>query len=82
MDRSKDVLTDGGNSYPVAIGRELGHRATAFDDPKFLRSRWFNSYKRGPSIRARESNDRLERFNGVKRERFKVVRASMESQGR
>ncbi|NNN17781.1 MAG: IS1/IS6 family transposase [Thermoplasmata archaeon] len=37
-DRPVDVLTDGMNSYPVAVGKELGRRATPFDDPK-VRSR-------------------------------------------
>lgn len=74
-DRPVDVLTDGMNSYPVAIGKELGRRATPFDNPKFVRGGRFNPHKRVPSIRAKESNNRIERFHGTEKERFKVMRA-------
>lgn len=74
-DRPLDVLTDGMNSYPVAIAKELGRRATALDDPKFVRGGHFNPHKRVPSIRAKESNNRIERFHGTEKERFKVMRA-------
>lgn len=74
-DRPVDVLTDGMNAYPLAISKELGRKATAFDDPKFVRGGLFNPHKRVPSIRAKESNNRIERFHGTEKERFKVMRA-------
>jgi putative transposase len=70
-----DVLTDGMNAYPEAIKKELGRPATPFDDPKFVHGGWFNPHKRVPSIRAKESNNRIERFHGTEKERFKVMRA-------
>lgn len=74
-DRPSDVLTDGMNSYPVAVAKELGRRATPFDDPKFVHGGRFSPHKRVPSIRAKESNNRIERFHGTEKERFKVMRA-------
>jgi transposase InsO family protein len=35
----------------------------------------FNPHKRVPSIRAPESNDRIERFHGTEKERTNVMRA-------
>jgi putative transposase len=80
-DRPRDVLTDGMNAYPVAIGKELGRRATAPDDPKHVRGGRFNPHKRVPSIRAPESNNRIERFHGTEKERFKVMRGFDNDQG-
>lgn len=74
-DRPDDVLTDGMNSYPVAIGKELGRRATPLDDPKLVRGGRFSPHRRVPSIRARESNNKIERFHGTEKERTKVMRA-------
>jgi putative transposase len=74
-DRPVDVLTDGMISYPVAVGKELGRKATALDDPTHVRGGRFNPHKRVPSIRAKESNNRVERFHGTEKERFKVMRA-------
>jgi transposase-like protein len=74
-DRPVDVLTDGMQAYPVAVGKELGRKATPFDDPKFVCGGRFNPHKRVPSIRAKESNNRIERFHGTEKERFKVMRA-------
>ncbi|EQD73704.1 ISCpe7, transposase [mine drainage metagenome] len=80
-DRPVDVLTDGMNSYPVAVGKELGRRATPFDDPKSVHGGWFNPHRRVPSIRAKESNNKIERFHGTEKERFKVMRAFDGEQG-
>lgn len=74
-DRPTDVLSDGMNAYPLAIGKELGRRAKPTDDPSRVRAGWFNPHKRVPSIRAKESNNRIERFHGTEKERFKVMRA-------
>ena len=74
-DRPVDVLTDGMKSYPEAVQKELGRKATPFDDPAHVRGGRFNPHKRVPSIRAKESNNRIERFHGTEKERFKVMRA-------
>jgi transposase-like protein len=74
-DRPVDVLTDGMQAYPVAVGKELGRKAMALDDPQHIRGGRFNPHKRVPSIRAKESNNRIERFHGTEKERFKVMRA-------
>ena len=74
-DRPDDVLTDGMNSYPVAVGKELGRKATPMDNPKLVRGGRFNPHHRVPSIRARESNNKIERFHGTEKERIKVMRA-------
>ncbi len=75
QDRPVDFLSDGMQSYPVAIAKELGRKATAFDDPKHVRGGRFNPHKRVPSIRAAESNNKIERFHGTEKERTKVMRA-------
>ena len=75
-DRPVDVLTDGMTSYPEAVSKELGRRATPLDDPKLVHgSSWYSPHRRVPSIRAPESNNRIERFHGTEKERFKVMRA-------
>lgn len=75
-DRPADVLSDGMNTYPEAISKELGRTATPFDDPKLIHGHsWFSPHRRVPSIRAKESNNRIERFHGTEKERFKVMRA-------
>jgi putative transposase len=73
-DRPADVLTDGMGTYAEAIKKELGRRATPFDDPKLVRGGRFNPHRRVPSIRAKESNNRIERFHGTEKERVKVMR--------
>ncbi|MCI4352048.1 MAG: DDE-type integrase/transposase/recombinase [Thermoplasmata archaeon] len=74
-DRPADVLSDGMMAYPEAVKQELGHRATPLDDPKHVHAGWFNPHKRVPSIRAKESNNRIERFQGTEKERTKVMRS-------
>lgn len=76
-DRPTDVFTDGMNTYPEAISKELGRRSTPFDDPKQLKGHasWFTPHRRVPSIRAKLSNNRIERFHGTEKQRFKVMRA-------
>jgi transposase-like protein len=73
-DRPVDVLTDGMQTYPEAVSKELGRRATPFDDPRLVRRGWFSPHRRVPSIRAKESNNRIERFHGTEKERVKVMR--------
>jgi transposase-like protein len=74
-DRPVDVLTDGMQAYPEAVRKELGRKATPFDDPKHVRGGRYNPHRRVPSIRAKESNNLIERFHGTEKERFKVMRA-------
>jgi putative transposase len=80
-DRPVDVLTDGMQTYPEAVKRELGRRSTPFDDPKFVHGGRFNPHKRVPSIRAPESNNRIERFHGTEKERVKVMRGFDNDEG-
>ena len=82
-DRPFEVMSDGMNSYPAAVARELGHRATAADLAYDSGNGWspiqrnglMNPHHRVPSIRAKESNNRIERFHGTEKERTKVMRA-------
>ena len=82
-DRPFEVMSDGMSAYPVAIGKELGRKATAADLGLVDSSGWspirknglLNPHHRVPSIRAPESNNRIERFHGTEKERTKVMRA-------
>ncbi len=74
-DRPVDVLTDGMKAYPEAVKKELGRKATPFDDPKYIRGNRYTPHRQVPSIRAKESNNLIERFHGTEKERFKVMRA-------
>ncbi len=64
-DRPLTVLTDGLPAYRKAIGRELGFRSG---------SEVVNPYVRVPSIRAKRSNNLVERLHGTEKERIKVMR--------
>lgn len=82
-DRPFEVMSDGMASYPVAIGKELGRKPTAADLGAESVTGWtpirnngrLNPHHRVPSIRAKESNNRIERFHGTEKERMKVMRA-------
>jgi len=82
-DRPFEVMTDGMPAYPVAVRKELGRKATAADlsVPGALgwspinRNATLNPHHRVPSIRAKESNNKIERFHGTEKERTKVMRA-------
>jgi transposase-like protein len=82
-DRPFEVFTDGMNAYPVAVSKELGRRATAADLTSVSPTGWsplnafgmVNPHHRVPSIRAKDSNNRIERFHGSEKERIKVMRA-------
>lgn len=65
MDRPTEVLTDGFPAYPTAVGRQLGAR---------VRGGRTNPHRRVRSIRAKVSNNRVERLNGTEKERLKVMR--------
>ena len=64
-DRPMEVFTDGMNSYPRAVRRELSFR---------VGDRVISPHHRVPSIRAPESNNRIERLHGSEKERIKVMR--------
>ena len=66
-DRLTEVLTDGMMAYPLAVSKELGKMG----GPKG----YTNPHRRVPSIRAPESNNRIERLHETEKERTKVVRA-------
>jgi transposase-like protein len=61
--RPLEVFTDGMMAYPDAIQRELGSA-----------QRGTTPHRRVPSIRAPESNNRIERLHGTEKERTKVMR--------
>jgi putative transposase len=64
-DRPLVVLTDGLAAYRKAIGRELAFRSGA---------EVVNPHVRVPSIRAKRSNNLVERLHGTEKERIKVMR--------
>jgi transposase-like protein len=61
-DRPREIFTDGMITYPRAIRREFGIHGRK------------SPHRRVPSIRARESNNMVERLNGTENERVKVMR--------
>jgi putative transposase len=64
-DRPMEVFSDGMNSYPYAIRRELAYR---------VGDRVISPHRRVPSIRAPKSNNLVERLHGTEKERVKVMR--------
>ncbi len=60
-DRPAEVFSDGMTAYPKAIIKELGRGSRS-------------PHVRVPSIRARESNNLVERLHGTEKERIKVMR--------
>ncbi len=54
-------------AYPLAVSKEFGKMG----GPKG----YANPHRRVPSIRAPESNNRIERLHGTEKERTKVMRA-------
>jgi transposase-like protein len=64
-DRPLEVRTDGMNAYRKAIGAELWFRSG---------SEVVNPHVRVPSIRAKTSNNLVERLNGIQKDRIKVMR--------
>lgn len=63
-DRPSEVLTDGMMAYPYAVWKELGTGTAGRGNP----------HRRVPSIRAKDSNNRIERLHGTEKERTKVMR--------
>ncbi|MGP8073368.1 MAG: IS6 family transposase [Thermoplasmata archaeon] len=64
-DRPTAVLSDGLPAYRKAVGRELAFRSGA---------EVVNPHERVPSIRAKRSNNLVERLHGTEKERIKVMR--------
>ena len=64
-DRPLAILTDGLAAYRKAIGQELAFRSGA---------EVVNPHVRVPSIRAKKSNNLVERLHGTEKERIKVMR--------
>jgi putative transposase len=64
-DRPLAVLTDGLSSYRTAVGRELAFRSGG---------EVVNPHVRVPSIRAKRSNNLVERLHGTEKDRIKVLR--------
>jgi putative transposase len=64
-DRPLELLTDGLPAYRTASGRELAFRSG---------SEVVNPHVRVPSIRAKKSNNLVERLHGTEKERIKVLR--------
>ncbi len=60
-DRPNEVFTDGMTAYPKAVVKELGRGSRS-------------PHVRVPSIRAKESNNLVERLHGTEKERIKVMR--------
>ena len=74
-DRPLEVFTDGMISYPSAVVKELGRRGV-----KGHKGFW-SPHVRVPSIRAKESNNRIERFHGTQKERTKIMRGFDQEHG-
>ena len=74
-DRPNEVLTDGLMTYPKAIVKELGKRG--------VKGEWgyWSPHQRVPSIKAKVSNNRIERFHGTQKERTKVMRGFDQEHG-
>jgi len=67
-DRPLEVFTDGMVAYPRAVIKELGSRGMKG------RKGFWSPHVRVPSIRAKKSNNRVERLHGTEKERTKVMR--------
>lgn len=67
-DRPTEIRSDGMNAYPAAIGSEFGHVGGSGS------TGWVNPHRRVPSIRAKESNNPIERLHGTEKERTKIMR--------
>jgi transposase-like protein len=76
--RPTEIRSDGLSAYPEAIKREFKRRRLASDPVRNLKqanSSYFSPHVVVPRIRARKSNNILERLNGTSKDRTKVMRA-------
>lgn len=74
-DRPLEVFTDGMMAYPTAVMKELGIRGI-----KGIRGFW-SPHVRVASIRAKISNNLIERLHGTEKERTKVMRGFDQEHG-
>jgi len=74
-DRPLEVFTDGMVAYPRAVIKELGSRGMKG------RKGFWSPHVRVPSIRAKKSNNRVERLHGTEKERTKVMRGFDQEHG-
>ncbi len=72
--RPSEVRSDGYAAYPEAVGKEFGHRLSG-KAARRAGTAYVNPHRRVPSIRARDSNNVLERLNGTSKDRTKTMRA-------
>jgi putative transposase len=73
-DRPTEVFTDGMMAYPTAVIKELGKHRLGYKG-------FWSPHVRVPSIRAKESNNIIERLHGSEKERFKVMRGFDQDNG-
>jgi putative transposase len=74
-DRPIEVFTDGMMAYPSAVAKEFGKHGV-----EGYKGNW-SPHVRVPSIRAKESNNLIERLHGSEKERFKVMRGFDQDNG-
>lgn len=72
--RPSEVRSDGYGAYPEAVAKEFGHRLSG-KAARRAGTAYHNPHVRVPSIRAKESNNILERLNGTSKDRTKTMRA-------
>jgi transposase-like protein len=70
-----EIRSDGFGAYPPAISKEFGHRLSGKAARHAGGASYFTPHRVVPSIRAPESNNRLERLNGTSKDRTKTMRA-------
>jgi transposase-like protein len=74
-----ELRSDGYSAYPEAIKSEFGRPRLPTDGPRNPKSRFGRSvwtpHRLVPSIRAPESNNRIERMHGSQKDRTKTMRA-------
>jgi len=74
VDRPTEVLTDGLLTYPKAIRKTLGCHKKEYQY-------YWSPHKKVPSIKAKNSNNKIERLHGTEKERTKVMRGFDNEQG-
>lgn len=79
--RPFSIYTDGMPSYKRAIYREFGHQRRKEDGLLLCGKINYTPHKVVPSIRAKRSNNRIERLHGTEKSRTKVMRAFDQDHG-
>ena len=73
----KEIRSDGMSSYPEAVKKEFSRRRLPSDpprDPKRAHNAYWSPHRVVPSIRARESNNLVERLHGSEKDRIRPMR--------